>query len=81
MYKRQSCEWPNILAGERLVPEFLQEQATPGALAEALLQLQHDTGAQRRQVAKFREIHAVLRQDTARKAADAVLRILDAGKR
>jgi lipid-A-disaccharide synthase len=69
---------PNILAGERLVPEFLQEQATPGALAEALLQLLHDAGAQRRQIAKFREIHAVLRQDTARKAADAVLRILDA---
>jgi len=71
---------PNILAGERLVPEFLQEQATPGALAEALLQLLHDGGAQRRQVARFREIHAVLRQDTARKAADAVLRIIDAVK-
>jgi len=71
---------PNILAGERLVPEILQEQATPGALANALLGLHHDAGAQRRQIEKFREIHAALRQDTARKAADTVLRILDAGR-
>jgi lipid-A-disaccharide synthase len=72
---------PNILAGERLVPEFVQDQATPGALAAALLELQHDAGAQRRQVEKFREIHAVLRQNTAQKAADVVLRVIDAGGR
>lgn len=68
---------PNILAGEGLVPEFIQDKATPGALAEALLALLHDTSAQRRQVEKFREIHATLRQNTAEKAADAVLRLLD----
>jgi lipid-A-disaccharide synthase len=72
---------PNILAGERLVPEFVQDQATPGALAAALLELQQDAGAQRRQVEKFREIHAVLRQDTAQKAAEVVLGVIDAGGR
>ena len=72
---------PNILAGERLVPEFLQDRATPGALANALLELQQDAGAQRRQVEKFREIHAQLRQNTAAKAADVVLRVIDAGGR
>ena len=71
---------PNILAGEPLVPEFVQDKATPGALAEALLALVHDAGAQRRQVEKFRGIHAVLRQNTAQKAADAVLGVLDAGR-
>ncbi len=70
---------PNILAGERLVPEFVQDKATPGALANALLELRHDAGAQRRQIAKFHEIHAVLRQNTAQKAADAVLAVIDAG--
>jgi len=70
---------PNILAGERLVPEFLQDKATPGALANALLDLLHDADAQRRQVAKFHEIHVLLRQDTARKAAEAVLGVIDAG--
>ena len=71
---------PNILAGERLVPEFVQEKATPGALAEALLALLHDAAARRRQVDKFREIHAILRQGTAQKAADAVLGILDGAR-
>ena len=72
---------PNILAGEVVVPEFIQEKATPGALAEALLELQQDTAAQRRQVAAFHAIHGVLRQDTARKAADAVLSVIDGAGR
>ena len=71
---------PNILAGERLVPEFVQDKATPGALAEALLALLHDVGAQRRQLERFREIHGVLRQDTAQKAAAAVLGVIDGGR-
>jgi lipid-A-disaccharide synthase len=71
---------PNILAGERLVPEFVQEKATPGALAEALLALLHDATAQKRQVERFREFHAVLAQGTAQKAADAVLGVMDAGR-
>jgi lipid-A-disaccharide synthase len=71
---------PNILAGERLVPEFVQDKATPGALADALLELLHDVAAQRRQMARFREIHAVLKQDTAQKAAAAVLRVIDGGR-
>jgi len=69
---------PNILAGERLVPEFVQEKATPGALAEALLALLHDSVAQRRQVERFHEFHSVLSQGTAQKAADAILGVMDA---
>lgn len=67
---------PNILAGERLVPELLQDQATPANLAGALLALLRDTASQRRQIERFREFHAVLRQNTAEKAADAVLEFL-----
>ena len=71
---------PNILAGERLVPELLQGRATPAALSAALLELSRDTGQQRRQVERFREFHLQLRQNTAEKAADAVLGVLDAGR-
>jgi lipid-A-disaccharide synthase len=71
---------PNILAGERLVPELLQGRASPAALSQALLDLMNDTAAQRRQVEKFREIHLLLRQNTAEKAADAVLAVLDRGR-
>ena len=71
---------PNILAGETLVPEFVQDKATPGNLANALLALLQDAAAQRRQIEKFHEIHATLRQNTAQKAADAVLAVIDAGR-
>ncbi len=68
---------PNILAGERLVPELLQDQATPAAMSQALLDLLRDPAAQQRQVERFHEFHHLLRQNTAVKAADAVLSLLD----
>ena len=71
---------PNILAGEAFVPEFVQDRATPEALAAALGTLLHDRQAQRRQIERFRAIHAMLRQNTAEKAAEAVLRVLDGAR-
>ena len=71
---------PNILANETVVTEFLQQRATPGALANALMELLHDVERRRKQVARFREIHLQLRQNTAQKAADAVLGVLDAAR-
>ena len=71
---------PNILAGEFIVPEYLQGNATPGVLAEALISLMGDGPRQRRQVEKFREIHQMLRQNTAQKAADAVLGVLESAR-
>ena len=67
---------PNVLAGEKLVPELIQDEANPAALAGALLTLLRDTAAQRRQVERFREFHHLLRQNAAEKAADAVLQVL-----
>jgi lipid-A-disaccharide synthase len=67
---------PNILAGERLVPELLQDDATPAALSAALVALWRDKAARERQVARFHEFHDLLRQNTAVKAAEAVLEVL-----
>jgi lipid-A-disaccharide synthase len=67
---------PNVLAGEKLVPELLQDEAHPAALAGALLTLLRDTAAQRRQIARFHEFHHLLRQDAAQKAAVAILEAL-----
>ena len=71
---------PNILAGEAFVPEFVQDKATPEALAAALGALLEDPQAQRRQIERFRAIHVTLRQNTAEKAAEAVLRVLDGAR-
>lgn len=70
---------PNILAGEFLVPELIQDQATPEHLCAALMALLGDAAGQARQRERFLEIHAALRQDTAAKAADAVLGVLEKG--
>jgi len=48
-------------------------------LAAALLALLRDTEAQKRQIARFHDFHHLLRQNTAEKAADAVLKVLDHG--
>jgi lipid-A-disaccharide synthase len=64
---------PNVLAGEKLVPELLQDEANPAALAAALLKLLRDTEAQRRQIERFHDFHRLLRQNAADRAAVAVL--------
>jgi lipid-A-disaccharide synthase len=69
---------PNLLAGERLVPEFLQEQVSGPQLAAAV-QAQFEDAPRRAQLAlRFRAIHASLRQGGAARAAAAVLRLLEA---
>jgi lipid-A-disaccharide synthase len=68
---------PNILAGEKLVPELLQDEATPANLAAALLALLRDAAARKRQIERFHEFHTLLRQNNAEKAAEAVLEVMD----
>ncbi len=64
---------PNILAGRALVPEFLQEQAEPAALARAATLLLDNPGARAAQREAFARIAATLHQDTDAQAAQAVL--------
>jgi lipid-A-disaccharide synthase len=68
---------PNVLAGERLVPELLQDEATPAALCAALINLLRDGEAQRRQRERFAEFHKLLRCNAAERAADAVFKVLE----
>jgi lipid-A-disaccharide synthase len=68
---------PNILAGREVVPEILQDQATPENLAEALIKLYEDKDNARAVAEAFTEIHLQLRQNTAEKAANAVIECLN----
>lgn len=67
---------PNILAGRFVVPELLQEDATPDNLAQALLNLLHDAQVRRGLEIEFGKMHEKLRQNTAEKACAAVMRYL-----
>ena len=67
---------PNVLAGKFVVPEILQDMATPENLAEALIQLYGDKDNALAVEETFTDIHYQLRQNTAEKAAKAVIECL-----
>jgi lipid-A-disaccharide synthase len=64
---------PNVLAGQFVVPEFIQDDATPENLAQALLNLYADKPVCERIKALFHAMHLQLRQNAAEKAAAAVI--------
>lgn len=64
---------PNVLAGKFVVPEILQDDATPENLAQALLNLVGDKNAVAELEILFGHMHSQLKQDTAHKAAQAIL--------
>ena len=63
---------PNLLAERLLVPELIQDAATPEALAQAVAPL-IDGGQV--QTEGFDVIHRALRRDASQSAADAVLKL------
>jgi lipid-A-disaccharide synthase len=69
---------PNILAGRFVVPELIQEDATADNLAQALSNLLQDKGVAAGLQQVFGQMQQDLRQNTAEKAAGAVLQCLEA---
>lgn len=63
---------PNVLAGRFVVPEFLQDDASPVNLAQAALNLFDDALTRRRLEALFAGFAHALAADTGGLAADAV---------
>ncbi|WCM95378.1 lipid-A-disaccharide synthase [Acidovorax sp. NCPPB 2350] len=80
MRRKQLQPWvglPNILSGEFVVPELIQDAATPSALAAAVLQWLDAPAATREALSRrFTALHEELRRDTPRLAADAIQKIL-----
>lgn len=67
---------PNILCREFVVPELIQEAATPQAMARETLAWLDDAPRVQAVQQRFDELHRLLRQDTARKATDAIAQVL-----
>ncbi len=67
---------PNILAGKFLVPELLQNEATPQKLADAVARLLSDDAYLKEIKQEFTTIHHNLRQNSAKKAAEVLLSYL-----
>jgi lipid-A-disaccharide synthase len=66
---------PNLLAGRRLVPEFLQEAVTAESLGAALLAELDDPARATELEAEFRRVHEHLRRGGAELAANAILEL------
>ena len=67
----------NMLAGKKIAPEILQDDVRPETLANAIIDiLESDTIAQTVQEIGDR-VHRELRLDASRKAADAVLELIE----
>ncbi len=72
----QMYSLPNHLAGRRLVPEIIQNEATPQALGAAVERyLEHPEQAESVQAA-LAEMHKALKQNADARAAEAVMEVL-----
>ena len=68
-------EWislPNLIARETLVPELIQEAASPEAIADRLGAMLDDAPGRAALEARFAAMHAGLQRDASRRAAEAI---------
>ena len=67
---------PNILAERMLVPELMQNAATPEALSEAVLGM-FDANVQKELCLSFDVIHNNLQKNSGSEAAEAILELCE----
>jgi lipid-A-disaccharide synthase len=80
MRRKQLQPWvglPNILCGEFVVPELLQEAATPEAMADATLAWLASPDKVHALQQRFCTLHAELQRDTPTLCADAIQKVLE----
>jgi lipid-A-disaccharide synthase len=76
LLKVRHVSLPNVLAGESLVPELLQDDCTPEKLTAALLPLLSTPEPGLILQARFRDLHLALRRDASARAAEAIAELL-----
>ena len=80
MRRQQLQPWvglPNILSGEFVVPELLQDDANPEKLARALLDWLEQPDRMAAVRDRFRALHRLLLRDTATLATDAIAQVVE----
>ena len=82
--KVQSVILANLVIGEEVIPEFLQENCTPENLAQALRDMLAYTPQRQRQIEAFKKIDAIMstgKEPPSVRAADIVLATMRKGSR
>ncbi|WP_353570183.1 lipid-A-disaccharide synthase [Candidatus Albibeggiatoa sp. nov. BB20] len=67
---------PNLLANEKLVPEYLQHEVTPENLGQAILYWLDNEAAAKQLDQRFTELHLQLKQSASDRAAQAIVELL-----
>ena len=67
---------PNLLAGEKMVPEVLQNDVRPEMLGPLVLERLHED-AQAQIVERFTDIHKALKLNASERAADVLLTMIE----
>jgi len=76
LLKSRFVSLPNILAGEALVPELLQDDCTAPKLRDAVLAWFREPEAAIALRPRFRALHEALRRDASARAADAIAELV-----
>ncbi len=80
MVKVKYVALPNLLADKALVPEILQDNATPENLRDAMKKSVEDQDYRRSLQLSFTEIHQQLKQNASRLAFEAVMSVIQQAK-
>ena len=72
MVKTQWVSLPNLIAQETLVPELIQDAASPEAIAGQLSAMLADEDSRHALEARFAQMHATLQRNASRRAAEAI---------
>jgi lipid-A-disaccharide synthase len=67
---------PNILCGDFVVPELVQDRANPDALAETVLEWLGEPARMAAVHERFTALHHLLQRDTATLATDAIQKVI-----
>lgn len=76
LVKLEHVAMANLLSGEAMAPEFIQDTCEPEDLAPAVMGFFHDPGRVREIASEYRRVHESLVRDTDALAAQAVADLL-----
>jgi len=68
---------PNLLAGEQLVPEYIQQRVTVPTVRDEIVRFMQNPEGHEVLLQRFDEIHRVLRRDASAQAAAAIVQLIE----
>lgn len=77
LVKTPHISLPNLLAGKALVPELIQQDATPQKLANAVMDYFDNPEETQDLIETFAQMHGTLKRDASKRAAEAVSQLIE----